>query len=119
MTTLVAGWLWLLRSQTDPLTALLAKYIEQPDKRPVRDVYGDWRHTDFHTLVVSFPAEHLALFPWDIRSRFLDMCHATHKTISRMGGGVGVLIDTDAKDTSFSFFLVDDKQLESTGAHGP
>ena len=39
-------------TQTDPLTSLLTKYIP-PEKRPARDVSGDWQHSDFHTLVVS------------------------------------------------------------------
>ncbi|KAJ7116057.1 hypothetical protein C8R44DRAFT_675622 [Mycena epipterygia] len=38
---------------TDPLTTLLNKYIHPPDKRPVRDLNGDWQRTDFHTLVMS------------------------------------------------------------------
>ncbi|KAJ7696598.1 hypothetical protein B0H17DRAFT_1053832 [Mycena rosella] len=38
---------------TDPLTTLLNKYIHPPDKRPVRDLNGEWQRTDFHTLVMS------------------------------------------------------------------
>ncbi|KAJ7091412.1 hypothetical protein B0H15DRAFT_778509 [Mycena belliarum] len=38
---------------TDPLTTLLNKYIHPPDKRPVRDLQGEWQRTDFHTLVMS------------------------------------------------------------------
>ncbi|KAJ7782029.1 hypothetical protein DFH07DRAFT_728648 [Mycena maculata] len=38
---------------TDPLTTLLNKYIHPPDKRPVRDLTGEWQRTDFHTLVMS------------------------------------------------------------------
>ncbi|KAJ7654415.1 hypothetical protein DFH06DRAFT_513816 [Mycena polygramma] len=38
---------------TDPLTTLLNKYIHPPEKRPVRDLTGDWQRTDFHTLVMS------------------------------------------------------------------
>ncbi|KAJ7281467.1 hypothetical protein C8J57DRAFT_1297707 [Mycena rebaudengoi] len=32
---------------TDPLTTLLNKYIHPPDKRPVRDLNGEWQRTDF------------------------------------------------------------------------
>ncbi|KAF7356537.1 Trafficking protein particle complex subunit 12 [Mycena venus] len=38
---------------TDPLTTLLNKYIHPPDKRPVRDLSGEWQRSDFHTLVMS------------------------------------------------------------------
>ncbi|KAG6865157.1 hypothetical protein C0991_004767 [Blastosporella zonata] len=38
---------------TDPLTILLTKYIYPPEKRPVRDVTGDWQRNDFHTLVMT------------------------------------------------------------------
>ncbi|CAK5267692.1 unnamed protein product [Mycena citricolor] len=38
---------------TDPLTTLLNKYIHPPDKRPVRDLSGEWQRTDFHKLVMS------------------------------------------------------------------
>ncbi|KAJ6581568.1 hypothetical protein B0H19DRAFT_930624 [Mycena capillaripes] len=38
---------------TDPLTTLLNKYIHPPDKRPVRDLNGEWQRTDFHTLVMT------------------------------------------------------------------
>ncbi|KAL4248106.1 hypothetical protein ABKN59_007783 [Abortiporus biennis] len=37
---------------TDPLTTLLTKYIS-PDKRPHRDLSGDWQRNDFHTLVMT------------------------------------------------------------------
>ncbi|KAJ7429883.1 hypothetical protein B0H11DRAFT_1981672 [Mycena galericulata] len=37
---------------TDPLTTLLNKYIH-PDKRPARDLTGEWQRTDFHTLVMT------------------------------------------------------------------
>ncbi|OBZ74047.1 Trafficking protein particle complex subunit 12 [Grifola frondosa] len=37
---------------TDPLTTLLNKYIS-PEKRPARDVTGDWSRSDFHTLVMT------------------------------------------------------------------
>ncbi|KIP01161.1 hypothetical protein PHLGIDRAFT_123601 [Phlebiopsis gigantea 11061_1 CR5-6] len=37
---------------TDPLTSLLTKYIP-PERRPTRDVSGDWQHADFHTLVMT------------------------------------------------------------------
>ncbi|KAJ7180722.1 hypothetical protein C8R46DRAFT_1070393 [Mycena filopes] len=38
---------------TDPLTTLLNKYIHPIDKRPVRDLNGDWQRADFHTLVMT------------------------------------------------------------------
>ncbi|KAF8653535.1 hypothetical protein AX16_003900 [Volvariella volvacea WC 439] len=38
---------------TDPLTTLLTKYIYPPDKRPVRDLTGDWKNEDHQTLVVT------------------------------------------------------------------
>ncbi|KAJ7759253.1 hypothetical protein B0H16DRAFT_1534981 [Mycena metata] len=38
---------------TDPLTTLLNKYIHPIDKRPVRDLNGEWQRTDFHTLVMT------------------------------------------------------------------
>ncbi|KAJ7823022.1 hypothetical protein B0H13DRAFT_2681588 [Mycena leptocephala] len=38
---------------TDPLTTLLNKYIHPPDKRPVRDLNGEWQRSDFHTLVMT------------------------------------------------------------------
>ncbi|KAJ6619835.1 hypothetical protein B0H10DRAFT_2163687 [Mycena sp. CBHHK59/15] len=38
---------------TDPLTTLLNKYIHPPDKRPVRDLNGEWQRTDFHMLVMT------------------------------------------------------------------
>ena len=41
--------------KTDPLTTLLTKYISNPERRPQRDLTGEWTRTDFHTLVVSAP----------------------------------------------------------------
>ncbi|KIM44714.1 hypothetical protein M413DRAFT_360463 [Hebeloma cylindrosporum] len=38
---------------TDPLTTLLNKYIYPPEKRPPRDLTGDWQRSDFHTLVMT------------------------------------------------------------------
>ncbi|KAG6833005.1 hypothetical protein H0H87_012591 [Tephrocybe sp. NHM501043] len=38
---------------TDPLTILLTKYIYPPEKRPVRDVTGDWKRNDFHALIMT------------------------------------------------------------------
>ena len=38
--------------QTDQLTALLIKHIPS-EKRPLRDITGNWQNQDFHTLVVS------------------------------------------------------------------
>ncbi|KAJ3481257.1 hypothetical protein NLI96_g7781 [Meripilus lineatus] len=37
---------------TDPLTTLLTKYIS-PDKRPQRDLTGEWQRSEFHTLVMT------------------------------------------------------------------
>ncbi|KAG5338686.1 hypothetical protein C0989_006654 [Termitomyces sp. Mn162] len=57
---------------TDPLTILLTKYIYPPEKRPVRDVTGDWQRSDFHTLVASAECNNLfvvlnAIEPLDAR----------------------------------------------------
>ncbi|KAF8202268.1 hypothetical protein BJ912DRAFT_1019185 [Pholiota molesta] len=38
---------------TDPLTTLLNKYIYPPERRPMRDLTGDWQRSDFHTLVMT------------------------------------------------------------------
>ncbi|KAI0061054.1 hypothetical protein BV25DRAFT_830314 [Artomyces pyxidatus] len=38
---------------TDPLTTLLTKYISNPEKRPKRDVTGEWARIDFNTLVMT------------------------------------------------------------------
>ncbi|KAH9911879.1 hypothetical protein B0H21DRAFT_828887 [Amylocystis lapponica] len=37
---------------TDPLTTLLTKYIS-PEKRPARDLTGEWHRTDVNTLVMT------------------------------------------------------------------
>ncbi|KZP25536.1 hypothetical protein FIBSPDRAFT_909472 [Athelia psychrophila] len=50
---LVIPSMFLPIPNTDPLTTLLSKYITQPEKRPVRDLSGEWKRTDFHTLVMS------------------------------------------------------------------
>lgn len=39
--------------KTDPLTTLLTKYISNPERRPQRDLTGEWNRTDFHTLVMT------------------------------------------------------------------
>lgn len=39
--------------QSDPLTVLLAKYIPDPDRRPRRDVSGDYSQSNFQTLTVG------------------------------------------------------------------
>lgn len=49
---LILPTMFLPIPNTDPLTALLTKYIP-PEKRPVRDITGDWQHSDFHTLVIT------------------------------------------------------------------
>ncbi|THV02479.1 hypothetical protein K435DRAFT_817676 [Dendrothele bispora CBS 962.96] len=38
---------------TDPLTTLLTKYIHPPDRRPVRDLSGEWQNANFHSLVMA------------------------------------------------------------------
>ncbi|KAF9073279.1 hypothetical protein BDP27DRAFT_1319146 [Rhodocollybia butyracea] len=38
---------------TDPLTTLLNKYIHPPERRPSRDVSGEWQKSNFHTLVMT------------------------------------------------------------------
>ncbi|KAG1907894.1 uncharacterized protein F5891DRAFT_997619 [Suillus fuscotomentosus] len=38
---------------TDPLNILLTKYVSPIEKRPVRDVTGEWQHSDFHSMVMS------------------------------------------------------------------
>jgi hypothetical protein len=51
-----APWLHIMRGlslQSDPLTVLLAKYIPDPDRRPRRDVSGDYSQSDFQTLMVG------------------------------------------------------------------
>ncbi|KAL5513153.1 hypothetical protein ACEPAH_3551 [Sanghuangporus vaninii] len=45
--------LFLPVPQTDPLSALLTKYVPEPHLRPPRDISGEWQHTDFHTLVMT------------------------------------------------------------------
>jgi hypothetical protein len=45
--------LYVCMIKTDPLTTLLTKYISNPERRPQRDLTGEWNRTDFHTLVVS------------------------------------------------------------------
>ncbi|KAG1860691.1 hypothetical protein DFJ58DRAFT_715561 [Suillus subalutaceus] len=38
---------------TDPLNILLTKYVSPLEKRPVRDVTGEWQDSDFHSMVMS------------------------------------------------------------------
>ena len=42
-----------LSLQADPLTVLLAKYVPDPDRRPRRDVSGDYSQSDFQILMVG------------------------------------------------------------------
>ena len=49
-----------LSLQSDPLTVLLAKYVPDPDRRPRRDVSGDYSQSDFQTLMVGW------FFFWDL-----------------------------------------------------
>ncbi|RDB20833.1 Trafficking protein particle complex subunit 12 [Hypsizygus marmoreus] len=50
---LVIPTMFLPIPNTDPLSTLLTKYIYPPEKRPVRDLTGDWQQSDFHTLVMT------------------------------------------------------------------
>ncbi|KAL0953818.1 hypothetical protein HGRIS_004998 [Hohenbuehelia grisea] len=50
---LVLPTMFLPIPNTDPLSTLLTKYIHPPEKRPVRDVTGEWQRSDFHTLVMT------------------------------------------------------------------
>ncbi|KAJ3770031.1 hypothetical protein FB446DRAFT_692775 [Lentinula raphanica] len=50
---LVLPTMFLPIPNTDPLTTLLNKYVHPPERRPVRDISGDWQKTNFHTLVMS------------------------------------------------------------------
>lgn len=45
--------LYVCMIKTDPLTTLLTKYISNPERRPQRDLTGEWNRTDFHTLVMT------------------------------------------------------------------
>jgi hypothetical protein len=57
----------LLRWQTDPLSALLTKYVS-PERRPRRDVTGEYQGRDVHEMVVSY-LHKLSLF-LPLRPRF-------------------------------------------------
>ncbi|KAF9454322.1 hypothetical protein P691DRAFT_656665 [Macrolepiota fuliginosa MF-IS2] len=50
---LIIPTMFLPIPNTDPLTTLLTKYIYPPEKRPVRDVTGEWQRTDVHTMVMT------------------------------------------------------------------
>ncbi|KAM6497132.1 hypothetical protein JOM56_007605 [Amanita muscaria] len=50
---LIKPGMFLPIPNTDPLTTLLSKYIHPPEKRPVRDLSGEWQRSDFHTLVMT------------------------------------------------------------------
>ncbi|KAF8074838.1 hypothetical protein FPV67DRAFT_600829 [Lyophyllum atratum] len=50
---LIISTMFLPIPNTDPLSTLLTKYINPPEKRPVRDITGDWQKSDFHTLVMT------------------------------------------------------------------
>ncbi|EKM76240.1 hypothetical protein AGABI1DRAFT_78999 [Agaricus bisporus var. burnettii JB137-S8] len=51
---LINSTMFLPIPNTDPLTTLLTKYIFPPERRPVRDVGGEWkRPVDIHTLVTT------------------------------------------------------------------
>ncbi|KAF9647421.1 hypothetical protein BDM02DRAFT_3098171 [Thelephora ganbajun] len=49
---LIAPTMFLPIPNTDPLSTLLNKYI-LPEKRPMRDLTGEWQRHDFHSLVMS------------------------------------------------------------------
>ncbi|KAI0343024.1 hypothetical protein BDW22DRAFT_1393758 [Trametopsis cervina] len=49
---LIIPTMFLPIPNTDPLTTLLTKYIP-PEKRPARDLTGQWHRADFHTLVMT------------------------------------------------------------------
>ncbi|KAF9266892.1 hypothetical protein L218DRAFT_1066581 [Marasmius fiardii PR-910] len=51
--SLVIPTMFLPIPNTDPLTTLLNKYIYPPDKRPTRDLTGEWQHSNFHILVMT------------------------------------------------------------------
>ncbi|KDR80719.1 hypothetical protein GALMADRAFT_91300 [Galerina marginata CBS 339.88] len=51
--TLIVPTMFLPIPNTDPLTTLLNKYIYPPEKRPARDLTGEWQRSDFHTLVIT------------------------------------------------------------------
>ncbi|KAE9396866.1 hypothetical protein BT96DRAFT_977219 [Gymnopus androsaceus JB14] len=50
---LVLPTMFLPIPNTDPLTTLLNKYIHPPERRPARDVSGEWQKSNFHTLVMT------------------------------------------------------------------
>ncbi|KAF8967618.1 hypothetical protein BDZ97DRAFT_1755730 [Flammula alnicola] len=50
---LVVPTMFLPIPNSDPLTTLLNKYIYPAEKRPARDLTGDWQRSDFHTLVMT------------------------------------------------------------------
>ncbi|KAI9458105.1 hypothetical protein F5148DRAFT_1321530 [Russula earlei] len=50
---LVMPTMFLPIPNTDPLSSLLTKYISNPERRPQRDLTGEWTRTDFHTLVMT------------------------------------------------------------------
>ncbi|KAH9995547.1 hypothetical protein BJV77DRAFT_942843 [Russula vinacea] len=50
---LVMPTMFLPIPNTDPLSTLLTKYISNPERRPQRDLTGEWTKTDFHTLVMT------------------------------------------------------------------
>lgn len=77
----------------DPLTTLLTKYISNPERRPQRDLTGEWAETDFHTLVVS------RIFP----------TREGHRETIR---------DHPRFLSFFSFSVLDDEQLARASADG-
>ncbi|KAF9530442.1 hypothetical protein CPB83DRAFT_850931 [Crepidotus variabilis] len=51
--SLILPTMFLPIPNTDPLTTLLNKYIYPPERRPPRDLTGEWQRSDFHTLVMT------------------------------------------------------------------
>ncbi|KAI0705216.1 hypothetical protein BC835DRAFT_1403779 [Cytidiella melzeri] len=49
---LIIPTMFLPIPNTDPLTTLLTKFLPQ-ERRPTRDLTGQWHHADFHTLVMT------------------------------------------------------------------
>ena len=85
----------LLCFQTDPLSALLTKYVSA-EQRPRRDVIGEYAGRDVHEMVVSGLRKVSSVFPFGrtssfasiprILSRYLHLSHAHshYSSVSRI-----------------------------------
>ncbi|KAJ4464079.1 hypothetical protein C8J55DRAFT_591707, partial [Lentinula edodes] len=62
---LVLPTMFLLIPNTDLLTTLLNKYIHLPERRPMRDISGEWQKNNFHTLVLTNSLRALAMMARD------------------------------------------------------